>query len=1627
MTIGKEIKVVLTLDDAGFSVKTKNAAEAVKGFESGLGTFTKSMTSLEGAISGLSSNIGGFVSSFSQLQKSFAATMQKLETSALSGFGAIDRAQRQSADVARQTGKEFSDARIRALQSEIETDNKIIAQRGKMHAELRKLESDTNAKAMARSMLLDTPGTGAVRDPLNRNRFTSRAVIQEEVDALRQLATAQGIAAIQAGEAARASINSRTARLQGIDAIRQEAAAEREAAAAKKISDAEKKASGQTAAQAARESANAQKQANREAAQSAKEAAAIKKQAADQEARDRRAADAEIVRSANAAAAEQRLAARQVAEEHSRQTQQIAQMWKNMAMIYAGAKIEHGLAKSVGLADQMERQMVGVSTLSLPWKEQTQMIASTEAMANNLKFISTLDTVKSRMSAIASIGYNNAEIIDKTLTSAVKAANNLQYLGQTHDDAQTLIRNMYGVVEMRQQTKDANATKQTFETLQKIITGTAGKVQTQDIETLLRRMGMGASQLSDKGLINLAAVVDQFKVAGGNQGGSGGGVSTVGTAFKMMQAYALGKGLSNTAVQEFSGAGVLGASGIDLTKDDAGVLRDAKHGGFKNADLWLKDPVAAVQSIMPQIIAYTQSAKQKSKFYQGRDINDSENQMVAVSMYLARLGITTTASQALMVAGDPRSQERIAHQAKTISGSKGINEVSAEMEKTVGMDFTIVKAQLTDIGILVGTQLLPPLKAFLGVVKEILFTMKSVAKDNPLATQITGITAAVTGAIISVKGFTRLMGAAGFGSTLTAILGIAPAAAGAGGALAAAGVVGGGGWMGFKLLFAEIGVAFGGLIMRIPGMTSLVAIFSGSIGALGGTTGIVSRVFAGLLGIFNVLAKLLLSFDIGWLIGTWVSSITVGTATIGEHFQNMFLFAEVGWRKMLINLKEFWFKFKQEVGYDNSTEFAANMKGSLAEREKLVNFERERRIVRHEAQTDEQVLRRQTNDHDVRPTAEVEAEYTADAISRRNELAKADKAVRESASRDNAVKARLGAGLAGSGGNAHGRPDPLKAALEESRGKLSVSTIELEAQISGIKSLATIYAEVEADIKGKLAGGKFSNDPKKKPPELKSPQVQELIKNEARGRLNEEETKAIVFANERVAATEVELGDAMERVTSSNVEKQTDAFRALAREMARAEKRMVAGTQGFREWGREKAQALYNRASADSFNLVADYSDQDSKSATALLDTQRERLEAELAEVRRVEQAKYDIRMSTRAKEHEALLLSTESTIGNERQREETIARMKEDFANKTALLESGRAAHVEQLALTQTRALERPIETLAREWKDSSKDMADNTAKWATESLDAITKFVTTGKLDFKSFAESILSDILKMQMKQAMGGSITDLVGRAGSWVGGMLGVGGAGVPMNGAGSNAAGTATGSDGPAGDFGLLSVAATSAATSLTKTALQGDGLTGSLASSITQTAIGATAEATKDAALATSTNMLWSFTAALQSASAMLGLGGGSGVGGLAGMVSGLFGGGESATAAGIGDAGAIDGFMSGLGFANGGIMTNFGPVELRKYAAGGIANSPQLALYGEAGPEAYVPLPDGRSIPVTMNGSQGAPSVTVNVINQSGQQVSAQQGQQRFDGKQLILDVVLSAVSSPGGFRDGMKGALR
>ena len=71
-------------------------------------------------------------------------------------------------------------------------------------------------------------------------------------------------------------------------------------------------------------------------------------------------------------------------------------------------------------------------------------------------------------------------------------------------------------------------------------------------------------------------------------------------------------------------------------------------------------------------------------------------------------------------------------------------------------------------------------------------------------------------------------------------------------------------------------------------------------------------------------------------------------------------------------------------------------------------------------------------------------------------------------------------------------------------------------------------------------------------------------------------------------------------------------------------------------------------------------------------------------------------------------------------------------------------------------------------------------------------------------------------------------------------------------------------------------------------------------------------------------------------------------------------------------------------LQVANGGVIGSQGFMPLQKFASGGIANKPQLAMFAEGStPEAFVPVPSGK-IPVELNVKGGAQAPMINIYVQ-------------------------------------------
>ncbi|HHU2317872.1 TPA: tape measure protein [Escherichia coli] len=302
----------------------------------------------------------------------------------------------------------------------------------------------------------------------------------------------------------------------------------------------------------------------------------------------------------------------------------------------------------------------------------------------------------------------------------------------------------------------------------------------------------------------------------------------------------------------------------------------------------------------------------------------------------------------------------------------------------------------------------------------------------------------------------------------------------------------------------------------------------------------------------------------------------------------------------------------------------------------------------------------------------------------------------------------------------------------------------------------------------------------------------------------------------------------------------------------------------------------------------------------------------------------------------------------------------------------------------------------LALEYENLAEQIESTWTDLFSGLTDVLTDFVINGKMSFSSLSQSILKDITNMVVKSQITLPLMNMLGMgttaAGSSQSGNLLTGVASAVAN-QGVRMGNTVNGDK----SVGEATKETSSSVTGLGQTTQQTTSAIGTATNAIGSWVSGlfdsteakdAETKAVKDSIF--SMQNLSSVTGALSAAFAMLGANAsGSGNKWLSfgatvasGLVSAWAGGGFDGLMS--GSSGSTSGFnnltssaadgTNGIPaipkFANGGIFGKDGVIPLRAYQKGGIANSPQLALFGEGDMnEAYVPLPDGRTIPVTLS----------------------------------------------------------
>ena len=572
----------------------------------------------------------------------------------------------------------------------------------------------------------------------------------------------------------------------------------------------------------------------------------------------------------------------------------------------------------------------------------------------------------------------------------------------------------------------------------------------------------------------------------------------------------------------------------------------------------------------------------------------------------------------------------------------------------------------------------------------------------------------------------------------------------------------------------------------------------------------------------------------------------------------------------------------------------------------------------------------------------------------------------------------------GGGDKKKGQGSMILSLIEQAKGDLAAAAIKLDDLADGVISFQRLRDAMLAEIEGDIKAGRIKGADEKTKVELA----------DLRARLNQR--KAEIAAESKLIdvskGVEDELGRSISRLTNGdNYEAESAGLKNLKDKLADIQRTLVEGTPAAEKF-REVANSLVGKqALADLNNFAADLSKANAEIEANLEQTERgrqqKRYDAEIKELKNAFE-----------KRRQAILADTKLTADQ---------RADAELRAQAALNENLRLREEEHMRKMRT-----PLQQLADDWKDIAGQMEQASARWADQTIDLLMELTTTGKANFKDFAVSILKDIARIQMKESLGGAITGVIGGATNWLTGVIS--GASLPS---GKDASAGAAAGQAVTGVFGTIADAGKRLWTSLTgasdaadqQTASTGNLLSG-IAAQIFQTTTKTTAESAATFAMTNLTlasnsaaQALWSVTASAGgSSSAAGGL-----LGGIVSSAVGYSGGG------GGGGATTVPGFSAGdLGSgirlttsANGNIMTDMGPLALKKYARGGIAKTPQLSLFGEGSmPEAYVPLPDGRTIPVTLSGvGGGGDNVVINiVVNNNGAEGGGSESSQTSSGQE-------------------------
>jgi hypothetical protein len=431
---------------------------------------------------------------------------------------------------------------------------------------------------------------------------------------------------------------------------------------------------------------------------------------------------------------------------------------KGLGELYAAFEIKKGLTAAVGDAIEYQNTQTRLANMNVGAGGEAALTAAAAATSRAVPQVSQNQALEMGIDLRNATG--SVEHALEMLTPFAIAAYDMKMAtpnGKTFDDRDMLL--IAKSLEQRNATQDPVRMQAELDMLTKVYAATQGRVDAQQILGNLQYSRGGLGQSLDLSFIPMmAAMIEQIKSGGGNGG-------QVGTGLTAMQRYVLGNVKNGTSAKE---------------ADALGLIDDSKVVWNKNGNINLKKSdltMAGSEEFQRNPYAWVQDYLKPAMIRAGIDLTND----AAVNKTLTALFPAGTANSVAttMVNRGSLLEKDAANINQTADGAGQYqNNV-----KTAQANIDAFKAQLTNLGIVLGTTLLPVVTRVAKALTTAFEWLADFFTEHPIVAQITAWAAAFTAVGLAVAGFAALFGALGLDALFA---GIATAAAGMGTAVLAA-------------------------------------------------------------------------------------------------------------------------------------------------------------------------------------------------------------------------------------------------------------------------------------------------------------------------------------------------------------------------------------------------------------------------------------------------------------------------------------------------------------------------------------------------------------------------------------------------------------------------------------------------------------------------------------------------------------------------------------------------------------------------------------------------------------------------------------------------------------------------